>query len=305
MESENQVKLSTVSACVWHQVNTIQHQLERFWHIEEGAPCREFSENDKICEVEFLQTHKRNVEERFEVRLPFKGNMQQLRSSREIAIKHLKAIERKFSKSLDLKEKYKNFIYEYQDLGHMTEIVNTDECEVVNYLPHHSVIKEDSLTTKLRVVFDGSSSTASGMSLNDILRVGPTVQQDLLNIILRFRQHRYVFTADIQKIYRQILLQEDQRDLQRIVWRVDPNESIRDFRLNTLTYGLASSPFLATRCLLQLAIENQENYPETSDIIRNNFYIDDLLSGGNDIQTLRRRKSELTNILNSAGIHIA
>jgi len=93
--------------------------------------------------------------------------------------------------------------------------------------------------------------------------------------------------------------------LQRIVWRVDPNESIRDFRLNTLTYRLASSPFLATRCLLQLAIENQENYPETSDIIRNNFYIDDLLSGGNDIQTLRRRKSELTNILNSAGIHIA
>jgi len=132
--------------------------------------------------------------------------MQQLGSSREIAIKHLKAIESKFSKSLDLKEKYKNFIYEYQDLGHMTEIVNTDECEVVNYLPHHSVIKEDSLTTKLRVVFDGSSSTASGVSLNDILRVGPTVQQDLLNIILRFRQHRYVFTADIQKIYRQILL---------------------------------------------------------------------------------------------------
>jgi len=56
MESENQVKLSTVSACVWHQVNTIEHQLERFWHIEEGAPCRELSENNKICEVKFLHS---------------------------------------------------------------------------------------------------------------------------------------------------------------------------------------------------------------------------------------------------------
>lgn len=102
-------------------------------------------------------------------------------------------------------------------------------------------------------------------------------------------------------MYRQILLQEDQRDLQRIVWRQKQDEPIQEFRLNTLTYGLASAPYLATRCLLQLAIENQEQYPEACRMLRNDFYIDDLLSGGDCVSTLKKIKIDLTDILHSAG----
>ncbi|XP_039309115.1 uncharacterized protein LOC120358582 [Solenopsis invicta] len=106
-------------------------------------------------------------------------------------------------------------------------------------------------------------------------------------------------------MYRQILIQNDQRDLQRIVWREDASESIRKYRLNTVTYGTgASAPFLAIRCLHQLAIENQDKYPENSDIIRNDFYVVDLLSGGEDVDTIRRLKNELTEILQSAGFQL-
>lgn len=79
----------------------------------------------------------------------------------------------------------------------MSQVTNNDDTEVIIYLPHHAVTKQDSPTTKLRVVFDASSATSSGISLNDILRVGLTVQQDLLDILLRFRQHDYVLTVDI------------------------------------------------------------------------------------------------------------
>lgn len=251
----------------------------------------------------FVQTHRRNSEGRFEVRLPFLGDINQLGSSRDIAVRRLKAMEHKFSKSQELKEQYKDFMCEYQRLNHMTEVLDAghEEDKPINYLPHHAVFKQDSVTPKLRVVFDASSATLSGVALNKIIRVGLTIQQDLFHILLRFRQHRYVITADVQKMYRQIILQEDQRDLQRIVWRQDLNEPITDFRLNTLTYGLASAPFFSYEMLLQLAKENQDKYPETSNVIRNDFYMDDLLSGGDDLKAVQKLKEELINILNSAG----
>ena len=55
-------------------------------------------------------------------------------------------------------------------------------------------IKEESTTTKLRVVFDASAKSSSGMLLNDNLFVGPTIQLDLWTIITKWRQHKYVFT---------------------------------------------------------------------------------------------------------------
>jgi len=73
---------------------------------------------------------------------------------------------------------------EYLELGHMEEAQDTD-CPKY-YLPHHSVFKSNSLTTKMRVVFDGSATSKSGHSLNDILLCGPTVQPYLISIILRF-----------------------------------------------------------------------------------------------------------------------
>lgn len=45
--------------------------------------------------------------------------------------------------------------------------------EEANYeLPHHAVIQEDSLTTRLRVVYNGSAKTLKEKSSNDILMVG-------------------------------------------------------------------------------------------------------------------------------------
>ena len=74
-----------------------------------------------------------------------------------------------------------------------------------------------------------------------------------------------------------------------------------DPRILSQHHSLASAPFLATRCLHQLAIKNQDRYPEASRVIHNDFYVDDL-SGGNDISTLRW--CEVTDILQSAGFHL-
>ncbi|XP_018400225.1 PREDICTED: uncharacterized protein LOC108777761 [Cyphomyrmex costatus] len=300
-ESNN---MSIVSASMSFYSEKIEDQLERFWKVEESAICPGRTENNEECENEFVQTHRRNKDGRFEIRLPLSDSIERLGHSRDIAIKRLKSMERKFARSSDLRHRYNEFMQEYERVGHMTEIKSNDNSESSLYLPHHAVLREDKSTTKLRVVFDASCPTSTGVALNDILRAGPTIQQELTSILLRFRQHRFVITADIKQMYRQILIQEDQRDLQRIVWRQDSNEPIRDFRLNTVTYGVTSAPFLAVRCLHQLAIKYQDQYPDTSNVILNDFYVDDLLSGGDDVHTLQRIKHELTEILHSAGFQL-
>lgn len=141
---------------------------------------------------------------------------------------------------LELHDDYVQFIRKYIELGHMEEVNPTtiaESTEKVYYLPHHAVIKPDSSSTKVRVVFDASSRTSSGVSLNDTMLTGPVIQQDLYYILVRWRKHRIVYRADIEKIYRQILVAHEDRDFQRILWRENPTQKIKEYRLKTVTYG--------------------------------------------------------------------
>lgn len=97
--------------------------------------------------------------------------------------------------------------------------------------------------------------------------MGPVVQEDLFSILLRFRQHRYVISADIKQMYRQILIREDQRKFQRILWRDQDTSEICEYQLNTITYGMSSAPYLATRALQQIAKNHIKDYPIACDTI--------------------------------------
>ncbi|XP_050513612.1 uncharacterized protein LOC126889394 [Diabrotica virgifera virgifera] len=79
-------------------------------------------------------------------------------------------------------------------------------------------------------------------------------------------------------MYRQVLVNEDDCQVQKIIWRADSNEGLKCYKLNTVTYGTASAPYLAVRSLLQVAEDNKRDYPLASKIIKGDFYMDDLLS---------------------------
>lgn len=153
------------------------------------------------------------------------------------------------------------------------------------------------------MVFDGSAKTTSGYSLNDIW-VRPTTQNDLFNIVVRFRKHPIILVADIAKMYRQINIDPSQRNLQCILWREHPSETVGHYALNTLTYGTASASYLATRCLKQVSLDTQNTYPIESKTIPNDFYIDDLLTGSNSEQEMIKIRKNLVNILQSYGFKL-
>ena len=77
----------------------------------------------------------------------------------------------------------------------------------------HAVYKDSSSTTKIRVVFDASAKSDSGISLNDTLLVGPTVHFTLLDILLHFRLYQIALVADVSKMYRAIELAEPDHDV--------------------------------------------------------------------------------------------
>jgi len=98
-------------------------------------------------------------------------------------------LERKLQRNPHLKHQYVAFIKEYLELNHMSRVSSEAVGPCRYFLPLHCVLKEDSTTTKLRVVFDGSSLASLGSFLNDVLMAGPVIQERLFNILVKFRTY--------------------------------------------------------------------------------------------------------------------
>jgi hypothetical protein len=285
-------------------IKSLDAQLERFWTIEETTnPTKFFTQEEIRCEEIFKTTTIRNKDGVYTVRLPFKEDKTNIGDSRELALKRFYNLERKFERQPQLRETYASFLREYETLGHMAEVTENITCDTSYYLPHHAVLKPSSTTTKLRVVFDASAKSG-GKSLNDILLVGPTIQPDLFTIIMRYRTHQIVVTADIEKMYRQIRVHDDDTSMQQIFWRESSQDPIKTFKLRTVTYGTSCAPFLAVRCLQQIAEDEGTTYPIAKQVILDDFYVDDLLTGGQTKEQVLTIQYQVDQALKSAGVNL-
>lgn len=210
------------------------------------------------------------------------------------------ALEKRLLTQPDMYSEYRKFMQKYKELDHMREIADCPE-SIANvptyYMPHHAVHKETSTITKMRVVFDASCKSSTGVSLNDTLIIGPTLQDDLFSILVRFRTFKFAITADIAKMYRQVLLDPSQTPLQRVLWRDSTENPIKTFELTTVTYGTASASFLAIRSLRKLAEDNSHRFPIGSKTVLNDFYVDDLVTGANTLQEAMNIKRETNQLL--------
>ncbi|XP_055622473.1 uncharacterized protein LOC129766046 [Toxorhynchites rutilus septentrionalis] len=281
----------------------LEECMERFWKIEELPVRRDMSPEEKACEELYRSTTSRNDDGRYVVRLPKQPNFAEMvGESKSITLHRFHLLERRLSNDTDLKESYDKFMADYVALGHM-RIVHSDYTpdSHVHYLPHHPVLKEASTTTKTRVVFDGSSKTSSGYSLNQSLCIGPVVQDDLLTLIIRFRKYPIAMIADIEKMYRQVQVHSSDAPLQRILWRFSPSDPLLTYELQTVTYGLVPSSFLATRTLQQLAEDDGDVYPLGAAALRKSFYVDDYIGGADSIPEAIELRNELTKLLARGG----
>ncbi|XP_043264208.1 uncharacterized protein LOC122404337, partial [Colletes gigas] len=284
----------------------LDYSLRRFWELEEVPSRPSLSEEDEKCERFFHDTHTRSPQGRYIVRLPFKSTPPfDLEGSREVASRFYAKLEQRLLKQPDLESQYHDFLSEYLSMGHMEQIEEqASNISSIYYIPHHPVVRPSSSTTKLRVVFNASAKANSGQSLNDYLLIGPKLQRDLAAIILRWRLFRYVYTADIAKMFRQILINPADADYQRILWRPCRDQPILSYRLLTVTYGLASAPYLAIKVLDQLALDEGSNLPAATPVVQDSIYVDDAIFGADDIHTLREIRRQLIELLSRGGFQL-
>lgn len=280
--------------------------LRKFWEIEEGSSDIPMCNDDQTCEQFFKDTHTRKNAGQYCVRLPFKNpHGPNLGVSRKIAEKRLINLETRFSKNPKLKSDYISCFEEYITLGHMNKVPSELATQTPNYfIPHHAVVKEVCGVSKFRIVFDASCKTSNGVSLNDEMFTGPRLQEDLIAVLLRWSVTKFVLCTDIVKMYRQILVDQQDTKFQRVLWRKDTSKPIEVFEINRVTFGTSSAPYLALRTIQQLASDEEGNFPNAAKVLRSNVYVDDIMMGDQTVGGLLDKRNEVIEMLESGGFKL-
>ncbi|XP_058840872.1 uncharacterized protein LOC131696343 [Topomyia yanbarensis] len=153
----------------------LDSQLKRFWEVDNFDDGKAYTSNEQACEDHFNENISRGSDGRYIVRLPLRQEMlTMIGDSYTPALRRFLSMEKTFGNDEDLHLEYSNFIEEYDRLGHK-EVISHASCSPQFFLPHHAIHRPESTTTKIRVVFDGSSRGLTQLSLNDVLFSGLTV----------------------------------------------------------------------------------------------------------------------------------
>jgi hypothetical protein len=298
----SQVHVNPITSLPVSLTVSIEGLVKRFWQVEEpeAAPAS-FTDNGR-CEEIFRTQYTRLPSGRFSVPLPFRFAVtaDTFSGSRLMAEKRFKSLERKLASSPKLKSLYADFMSEYLTLGHMS-VAKTPG---TYFIPHHAVYRPADGDGKIRVVFDASARGSRGPSLNDCLLQGPKLQQDMVDVLTRFRVPQFVFTTDICKMYRQILILPEYRTFQHIFWRPSPLDKLVDYELDTVTYGTNRAPFLALRVLKSVALNDCTGSDAVRDALLNQTYVDDVCAGVDSTTDVLKLQSELNSILGRAGMQL-
>ena len=142
-------------------------------------------------------------------------------------------------------------------------------------------------------MFDASAKTTSGVSLNETLISGP----------IRFRLNSIGMSADISKMFREVSLHLDDRDLHRYITK-DSNGMIKEHRMTRLIFGVSASPFLAIQVLMQSSKDYQAEYPEASELVLTSFYVDDCLTGSDTVHEAVSIRQSLNEMLSKGSMNL-
>ncbi|GBM26376.1 hypothetical protein AVEN_239371-1 [Araneus ventricosus] len=191
--------------------------LQQFWQVEKLPIKKSFFSEEEFFQTHLKSTCKINEQGRFVVKLPVYRDINQLGNTKGMAVSRLLTMENKLKCNSEFEKEYKGFMKEYGEAGHMSPNKDLDSSKIEYFLPHHAVQKKDSITTKLRIVFDGSCKPPNSNSLNSVLGIVQVLQPDIFTILVRFRVNKIAFTSDIKKMYTQVLVDPEDQILQKIM----------------------------------------------------------------------------------------
>ena len=283
--------------------NFIKDRLQEMWMTD-------FSENNgeeqamSFEDKRFMDVMSSGVKlknGKYELPLPLRNAKPLLPESRQQARSRLKSIKRRLRCDNRFREDYTAFMEEIIRKGYAKECTDDNGRW---YIPHHGVYHPRK--SKIRVVFDCGAQNA-GVSLNSELLQGPDLTNSLLGVLMRFRLERVAIMADIESMFYQVKVPEHHRKFIRFFWwpESDLMREPREYEMSVHLFGALSSPSCANFALRQTAADNESELgSETADVLRKDFYVDDLLKSMEDEDEAASMIGNVRRMCDSGGFNL-
>ena len=224
--------------------------ISKFWDLEIIGVFDETAQ--KVCDYENYRDTKIHWENgKYTANLPWKSDHDILPTNHDICYKRTRCMAKRLSP--ELRQIYDNIISDQLKRGFIELVVDDDNARG-HYIPHHAVHK-DSPTTPIRIVYDCSCKQGKNSSLNDCLDTGPSLINDMVEMLIRFRLHEVAIVSDIEKAFLNIQLSESDRNFTKFFWLSDPCDTESEFkvyRFKAVLFGSVSSPFILNAVIKSL-----------------------------------------------------
>ena len=232
---------------------------------------------------------------------------EELPDNRKVAMAILKSTEKRLLRNKDHADTYNEQIHDMLRRGAARHV---SDDEVVGYtggkfyISHFEVLNPKSKSTPCRIVYN-SSARFQGQSLNDYLAKGPSLLNKMIGVIMRFRECRHAFIGDISKMFHSIDIPLRDQMTHLFLWRDFDRESHpTTYAMTVVNMGDRPSATIAQVALRKSAERFTYEYPEDSNLIVKNAYMDDIPSSTNSEDDAVRLRREIDLILSSTGFSI-
>ena len=234
--------------------------------------------------------------------LPFRDNDPVLPSNKTYALHRLASIKRKMQKDESFKIDYCKFMNTLLEKGYAIQSDDTPEGRTW-YIPHFGVREE--AKQRIRVVFDCSAKSQE-RCLNDELLQGPDLTNMLVGVLLRFRLSKVGFMGDIEAMFHQVHVPTEQQTYLKFLWWPDGdvNQPPTNYQMRVHLFGAISSPSCANFALRQTTKDNPEWDEHICDVIRDNFYVDDMIKSEEDVEAAIHTVASVHDLCKTAGFNL-
>ncbi|XP_071954191.1 uncharacterized protein [Antedon mediterranea] len=233
-------------------------------------------------------------------RYPWIKDPNNLPDNKKVAVAKLAALEKRLMKDSAKKKIYEEQIADMLKRGVAREIKEMELQEYkgpIHYISHHAVEKPDSSSTPVRIVFN-SSAAYKGHVLNDYWAKGPDLVNDLLAVLLRFREKPHALVGDIRKMYHSVAITQLDQHCHRFLWRdLNQNTLPKTYCVTAVNFGDRPSATIATVALRKTAKAGKLSTPEAAETVLNNVYVDDILECEESAKKARQRAEEREKLI--------
>ncbi len=244
---------------------------------------------------EFKEQLTRDETGRYETGLPWRGNHPLLPNNRAGSLRRLASLTSRLDRE-GLRPKYNQILEEQKTEGIIESASNSSENREF-YIPHKPVVRTCAESTKLRIVYDASARAHNtAPSLNECLHPGPSLTNKLWGVLVRSRFHPVALNGDLQKAFLQIRVREPDRDALRFHWQRDGQSDVEILRFARVPFGLAPSPFLLGGVIDMHLSTWEDREPDIVAKLREELYVDDLISGSTTVAETREFKEKITEM---------